>query len=224
MTSMIAKILILALAACAATVASAQHGGGDERRFDDPEEWAARWDTPEREQWQRPKIVANLLGVLDGQDVADLGAGTGYFTPMLANGVGADGTVYVVDIEQAMIDHVMAREDASRLDNLVPVLAAPDDPKLPPASVDMVFTCNTWHHIGDRVAYLGTLRAALRPGGRLVIVDWRAIERPVGPPADHAVARETAIEEARAAGWTLAGESLALPYQYILILTPVDEG
>jgi len=214
----LAATLLLAVAtALPAAVAAAD---GDAGQFDDPARWSATWDSPDRAPWQRPYSVQWFLGDIDGQTVADLGAGTGYFTPMLAGGVGETGRVYAVDIEQPMLDFVMARKDLAGKDNVVPLLAAPDDPRLPDGAIDLIFTCNTWHHIEGRPAYLERLRRALKPSGRVVLIDWRRAERPVGPPADRALARDTVVAEFQAAGWTLGAESVALPYQYVLTFDP----
>jgi SAM-dependent methyltransferase len=149
--------------------------------------------------------------------VADLGAGTGYFTRMLSALVGETGKVYAVDIEPGMLAHIRAREDLPGYDNIVTVLAEPNDPKLPDGALDLILTVNTWHHLSARKAYLERLDRALRPHGRLAIVDWRAGELPMGPPPGEKVDRDTIVAELEGAGWTLISESVALPYQNALV-------
>jgi SAM-dependent methyltransferase len=97
------------------------------------------------------------------------------------------------------------------------VLAEPDDPKLPDGELDLILTVNTWHHINKRIKYLKHLTGALKPGGRLVLIDWREGDLPQGPPKGHKISRDAVIRELDKAGWALTSESVALPYQYVLI-------
>lgn len=218
------KHLILALivmtpflAVAAAAQEPSDHDATDRTRFRDPAERARSWDAEERDAWQKPATVMRLLGLQRGDTVADIGAGTGYFTRLLSSMVGPNGRVYAVDIEQAMLDYVRERQDIQYPGNVTTVLAAPDDPRLPDGAIDLIFTANTWHHIDARLDYLGRLRRALKPNGRLVIVDWREGELPEGPPPGHKLSRDSVVEELQQAGWTLTTESVALPYQYLLI-------
>jgi ubiquinone/menaquinone biosynthesis C-methylase UbiE len=154
--------------------------------------------------------------------VADLGAGTGFFTRSLAIAVGDSGSVYAVDIEQSMLDYIRSRDDVMQ-NRVIPVLAAPDDPKLPDGTIDIVLTVNTWHHIKKRSAYLKLLDRALTPDGRVVVVDFRGGELPVGPPPGHKLSRAKVLKEFEKAGWKFAAESIALPYQYMLTFYPPRE-
>jgi len=190
--------------------------------FSDAEYWAERWEGEERDEWQLPVVLTGLLGVQAGDVVADLGAGTGYLTRPLAMLVGDEGAVYVVDVEQSMLDYIRGREDILR-NRLRPVLADPDDPKLPDGAIDLVLTVNTWHHIAKRVAYLERLERCLAPDGRLVIVDFRAGELPVGPPQKQKISRDQVVREFEKAGWRLEAESIAFPYQYFLTFFPPRE-
>lgn len=187
--------------------------------FTDAERWAEQWESEERQKWQRPLVVLSLLAIQPGQVVADLGAGTGLFTRSLAIAVGDSGTVYAVDIEQSMLDFIRAREDILQ-ERVVPVLAEPDDPKLPDGTVEIVLIVNTWHHINKRAAYLKRLDRALAPDGRVMVVDFREGELPVGPPPAHKLSRSKVVKEFTKAGWKLAAESVALPYQYVLTFYP----
>jgi len=220
------KNLILALTLIVPFVvgAAAQEGSAndvtDRPTFTDPAQRARTWDSPDRNAWQKPEAVMRMLGLQQGDTVADIGAGTGYFTRILSGLAGPQGRVYAVDVEQAMLDHLRGRDDIQFPDNIVPVLAAPDDPKLPDGELDLIFTANTWHHIDNRPAYLERLRRALKPYGRLVIIDWHEGELPEGPPAGRKLARDTVVGELREGGWTLTSESVALPYQYLLIFAP----
>jgi ubiquinone/menaquinone biosynthesis C-methylase UbiE len=193
------------------------HDATVRHRFDDAEQWAKVFDDPARDAWQKPDKVVRFLGVRSGQSVADLGAGTGYFTVRLAKAVGASGKVYAVDIEPALVDHIAERARSAGLAQVVPVLAAAADARLPERSVDLVLVVNTWHHIDDRLRYLERLSRALKPGGRIAIVDFREGDLPVGPPAGHKLHREAILSELAAGGWSLGDEYRKLPYQYVLV-------
>ena len=173
----------------------------------------------DRAEWQKPDVVMRVLGVKAGDPVADIGAGTGYFTRWLSAMVGARGTVLAVDIEQTMLDHIEDLEDI-QYDNIRTVLADPDDPKLPEGELELVLIVNTWRHIDHRRRYLPRLARALRNSGRLAIIGWHEGELPVGPPTGSKLPRETVLAELDRAGWILDAESVALPYQYFLIFYP----
>jgi ubiquinone/menaquinone biosynthesis C-methylase UbiE len=187
--------------------------------FSDVQYWAKIFDSPDRKEWQRPVVVTDYLAIEFGTTVADIGAGTGYFTVYLSAMVGDEGRVYAVDTEQAMLDHLKQRREINQK-VVVPILAEPRDPKLPAGEIDLILIANTWHHIRDRSHYLPLLRRALNPGGRVVVIDYREGKLPVGPPPQEKVARANVIKEFKKAGWTLAGESVALPYQYMLTFSP----
>lgn len=112
-----------------------------------------------------------LLGLREGDRVADLGAGGGYFSFRLARAVGPSGRVWAVDVDEGLLDHVARRAEEQGLANLEPLHARPDDPGLPDASVDLVFVSNTYHHLPERVAYFRRLLDDLAPNGRVAIVE-----------------------------------------------------
>lgn len=186
--------------------------------FADAQHWAKIFDDPARDEWQKPRLVIELLGLRPGNRVADLGAGTGYFTRQLAMAVGSRGRVYAVEIEPTLIEHIERRKDMETLrEQLVTVLATPDNPKLPEGELDVVLVVNTWHHISDRTRYIERLKRSLKPDGRIVIIDWRAGELPIGPPPEERLPRETVIAEFEKAGWLFDTESVMLPYQYFFV-------
>ena len=164
--------------------------------------------------------VVRALGLRAGMTVADLGAGTGYFSRFLSAAVGPDGTVFALDPEPKMVEHLRARAEAERTGNVVPVLASLDDARLPAGAVDVILVVDTYHHIDDRLAYLRRLARVLRRGGRIAIVDWEKRDLPVGPPMDHKLAREQVITEMQSAGYELRDAPAVLPYQYVLIFAP----
>jgi len=214
-------IPILCLLSCVATLAADDPGGGH-RPWSDVEHWTEVFDDPARDEWQMPLTVVDFLGVEAGDIVADLGAGTGYFTKPLSIVVGPAGKVYAVDIEQAMLDHLMQRSDITT-DRVIPVLASATDPKLPKGGIDLIVIVNTWHHVEKRSKYLRRLEKSLSPEGRIALVDFRAGELPIGPPPAHKLSRDQVVTELEDSGWRFVAESVALPYQYVLIFLPPEK-
>jgi len=141
--------------------------------------------------------------------IADIGAGTGYFARRFALHA---GKVYAVDIDEKLL--AIAGRDAPA--NLTTVLAAPDDPRLPERSVDIVFFCDVLHHIENRASYYRKLARILKPGGRIVVIDFYEKSLPVGPPPSMKLSSEKVIAELRDAGFALVKRLDTLPYQYYL--------
>jgi ubiquinone/menaquinone biosynthesis C-methylase UbiE len=191
-----------------------QSDGAFHRRFDGAEEWAKKFDDPARDAWQKPEDVLNALRLEPGAVVADIGAGTGYFSVRIARRV-LQGKVLATDVEPDMVRYLGQRAQREGLSNIVPVQASADAANLPEAA-DLILVVDTYHHIGHRIQYFAKLKASLRPGGRLVIVDFTAAS-PEGPPAEHRIAPEKVAEELGAAGYELAETRDILPRQYFLI-------
>ena len=185
--------------------------------FADVEHWQGVFDNPERDKWQRPAEVVKALRLKKGMVVADLGAGTGYFMPYLSAAVGETGTVFAVEPEPKLVEHLRERAEKTDAANVVPILASFDNPRLPPSSVDVVLIVDTFHHIDDRLAYLRRLSRVLKHGGRIAIVDWFKRPLPEGPPPEHKIDRDQVITEMEAAGYRLVEEPRVLEYQYFLI-------
>ena len=196
------------------------HDATSRHPFDDVEKWVEIFDDPERAEWQKPADVVVALGLKPGQRVADLGAGTGYFSRFLAEAVGPQGRVYAIDTEPEMVEHLARRAERERTLQVDAVLAEPDDPGLPEEGVDLVLVVDTYHHIDDRVHYLERLAKRLRPSGSVAIIDFQKRKLPIGPPPEHKLARETVIDEFDEAGFRLREEPELLPYQYFLIFEP----
>ena len=125
-----------------------------------------------RDQWQQPEKVIAALKLSPGDQVADLGAGGGYFTFRLAQAVGPTGKVYAVDVDREMTDLIARQAQKDSVTNIETILANADDPMLPKTGVDLIFTSNTYHHIGDRVVYFANLRKYFRPGGKIAVIDF----------------------------------------------------
>ncbi len=183
----------------------------------DPKAYIAMLDDPARDAYQKPHEVITALNVKPGEVIADIGAGSGYFTFRLAQHVGSAGRVYAVDISPDMVVHLNRRIRELKVTNVVSVLSAPDDPLLADGSVDRFFICDTWHHIENHNGYLALLKKMLRPGGQVVMIDFKKEQTPVGPPLEMRIAREMLIKEMAANGFTTAAEHTFLPYQYFLV-------
>jgi ubiquinone/menaquinone biosynthesis C-methylase UbiE len=216
------SLFVAALAAPAASPAPASpdHDATIHHSFDDVPKWVAVFDDPERDAWQKPEAVLRELGVGPGMTVADLGAGTGYFSVHVAKAVGEKGMVLAIDVEPKLVAYMKERAAKARLPQMVAVLAPADDPKLPSRGVDLVLVVDTWHHIDDRLKYLAKLSAGLKPGGRVAIVDFKKGDFPVGPPDAHKLEAEAVTAEFAEAGWKETSRWDGLPYQYLLVFTP----
>jgi cyclopropane fatty-acyl-phospholipid synthase-like methyltransferase len=195
------------------------HRPGMHRDFSDVERFERRFDSSERLEWQKPEHVVSLLEIEPGMTVVDLGAGTGFFAPYLADAVGEQGTVLALDVEPNMVEHLSDRVAAEDLGQVKPRLVEYDDPGLSPGSVDRILIVNTWHHIDDRPLYTGKLLSALRPGGRIFVVDFER-HSPLGPPARHRLLAAEVIAEMQAGGLTASQIDEDLPHQYIVVGRP----
>lgn len=185
-------------------------------------EYLDRLDRPERDQEQKPALVVEALGLKPGMQVADLGAGSGYFTRRFVEAVTDTGKVYVIDVEPEALRYV--EESLIHLHrpyNAEFILARPDNPKLPVESVDLLFVCNTYHHLGEQVTYFRNLKSAFKPGGGIAIVDYYHDERSgkLGFPKHHLVPRDRVVQDLTAAGYKLVNEHTFLPKQYFLEFT-----
>jgi ubiquinone/menaquinone biosynthesis C-methylase UbiE len=174
-----------------------------------------------RDGSQQPERVIAALDLEPGDRVADLGAGGGYFTFRLADAVGATGRVYAVDIDPDMVEYLKARAAADGYRNVEVVTAAADNPGLPPESVDVLFTCNTYHHLPERSAYFARARTALRPGGRVAIIDYNG-KGWFGRLFGHATSADTIRSEMNAAGYRPAQQYDFLAEQSFMIFTPAS--
>jgi arsenite methyltransferase len=173
------------------------------------EEYAKVLEDPARDEWQKPHEVVMALDLKPAETVADIGAGTGYFARRFANHA---GKVYAVDIDARLL--AIAGDKAPA--NLQTVLAAPDDPRLAADSIDTIFFCDVLHHIENRPAYYAKLAAALKRGGRIVVIDFYKKDLPVGPPPAMKLSDEQVIGEFQQAGFAISKRLEILPYQYYL--------
>jgi len=176
-----------------------------------------------RDNWQKPEEVIRSLAIQPGESVADLGAGGGYFTFRLSRAVGANGKVYAVDVDRGMVEHLKKRAFEERHQNVAVIMAQYDDPLLPANGVDLIFVCNTYHHIEDRSAYFSRAKRYLRPGGRVAIIDFTGKNWPERWFV-HPVPKEAIRSEMESAGYRLEGEHGFLPRQHFLIFSKQADG
>lgn len=170
-----------------------------------------------RDQWQMPDDVLNTLQVREGEVVADIGAGGGYFTEKLAKRVGPSGRVYATDVQDIMIRKLNKRVVKRGLTNVTVIRAGFQDPMLPNASCDLAFFSSVYKEIDDRVAYMETLRQALKENGRVAILEYRPNEESPGPPKQYRLAEPAIIAEMNAAGYALAERHDFLPRECFLV-------
>ena len=209
--------LLAALALALSPPLLAQHGEQHmHKRFDNAEKWSKIFDDPARDAWQKPAEVISALKLPPDAVVADIGSGTGYFAVRLARAV-PKGKVYGADVEPDMVKFLNDRAARENLANLSSHAAGDNGPNLP-AQVDLALLVDTYHHLPRRSRYFEQLKAALRPGGRIAIIDFR-LDSPTGPPVEHRIPPEQVKAEMERAGYRLAEQPDFLPHQYFLVFT-----
>ena len=189
------------------------------RKFEDANKWAKEFDNPERDAWQKPEEILDALHLNPTSSVADIGAGTGYFSVRIASRI-PKGKIFAVDVEPDMVRYLGERAQREHLTNLIPVQAGANAANLS-EPVDVVLVVDTYHHIGNRKQYFAKLKSSLRPTGRLAIVDFRA-DSPSGPPVQYRISPERVTEELNAAGYSLMETLQFLPRQYFLVFQKHD--
>jgi arsenite methyltransferase len=186
----------------------------------DPKAYIGALEDPKRDSYQKPHEVVHALALKPGEVIADIGAGSGYFTFHLARHVGPNGMVYAVDVSPDMIRHINRRIRDAKANNVVSVLAEPDDPLLPEQSVNRFFICDVWHHVENQTKYLSLMRKMLKAEGEVIMIDFHKADIPVGPPLRMRIAREDLLNQMESNGFRLKQEHTFLPYQYFLVFAP----
>lgn len=200
----------------------AEHLHGDEyrhphvhHRFDDAERYAQSFDDPQRDRWQKPAEVVQILALAPGLTVVDLGAGTGYFLRHLAPAVQPGGRALGLDVEPNMVAYMQKRVERERIAGAEARVVATADPGLAAGSVDRVLVVNTWHHLDSRVEYARKLHQALRPGGFVLVVDY-TMEARRGPPPAARLQPALVADELTRAGFVAEVVEESLPDQYVV--------
>ena len=177
------------------------------------EELIARFESEERNEYQKPEKVLEYLGDISGKKIMDIGAGSGYFSVKLAN---KGANVIAADVSEEFQTALKKRIEEQKIENIELRKIPFDSPSLKDKEVDMVLIVNTYHHIENRPDYFAKVKKGLNKGGKLVIIDFFDAEAPVGPK-HHKIAIDTVISELKKAGYTnFEVEVSLLPYQYII--------
>lgn len=177
---------------------------------------------PDRDAWQRPDYIMDALGIGEGSTVADVGAGGGWFTTRLARRVGPNGLVYAQDVQSQMLESIARRVQRENLRNVRTVLGTALDPRLPVGTLDAALMVDAYHEFEHPLQVLRALARALKPAGRLGIVDYKLDVSGPGPPPDDRVSQAAVINAAEAAGLRLLTQDTSLPYHYLLIFGRTD--
>ncbi len=193
-----------------------KHHHGDNHAFKNPEKRAERWNSPERDAWQKPTEVLGFMSVQSGMSVADIGTGTGYFIPHLSKAVGPTGQVWGLDVSQEMVDYVARTSRDKGLENVIAKKVFAGGPGFDAQSIDRYLIVNTWHHIAQREIYAQRLYDSLKPGGKVVIVEYTTTY-PDGPPKEMRLAPLVVESELSAGGFDVELVQETLPRQYIVV-------
>jgi SAM-dependent methyltransferase len=180
---------------------------------------AAWLDRTEREREEATELSIRLIEVKPGSVVADVGAGSGYYSTRLARLVGPGGRVYASDIQPAMLEIMRDRIARERLTNIELVLGTPMDPRLPRGAADLILLVDVYHEFSDPQTMLRRIRESLKPGGRLVLLEYRGEDPKVPIHPAHKMTVAQARTEVEAEGFTLTTVKEELPWQHVLIFT-----
>lgn len=199
------------------TSAAPPEGQQQERKTSEPYRGdLSIFDAPGRDEKLQINRVMSILGIESGKNVADIGAGSGWFTVRAAKRIGADGKVFAVDINPEAVSHIQARAQQERLSNVNAILSKPDDPLLPADSVDAVLLLKTYHEVAHPVELLHNLRPALRAGAKVGVIDRN------GNGENHGIGKDVVIREAQEAGFRLLKQYDFVKdgMDYFLVFTP----
>jgi len=215
MPTRLGPLLGVALAALTVASGATQQAKPHGRLF--PPQDLGLLEAPDRDRWQRPDRIMDALGIADASRVADVGAGSGWFTIRLARRVGPQGVVYAEDVQQEMLNAISRRVQREGLANVRPVLGRGPDPRLPEASLDAVLIVDAYHEIEDRIGFLTNVARSLKPQGRIGVVDFKVEGGGPGPDLDERVNPDAVVADAARAGLRMVSSETFLQYQYFLV-------
>jgi predicted methyltransferase len=177
-------------------------------------------ELPDRDLWQLPEQIMDALGIAEASVVADVGAGSGWFTVRLARRVGPNGIVFAQDVQQEMLAAISRRVQREGLTNVRPILGKGSDPRLRRSTLDAIVLVGVYNEIGDKITMLRNLAAALKPQGRIGVVDFKLLPAGgPGPAIEERVDAKIVVRDAAAADLQLMSQETFLPYQYFLIFS-----
>ncbi len=185
-----------------------------QHRFNDAKKWEKVFEDQKRDQWQKPFEVLKVVGIKKNSKVADIGSATGYFPVRIAR-IASKGMTWGIDVEPNLVRFLNERKEKEKIKNLYSILGTYSDPLIP-EKVDFIFLVDTYHHIADRKNYFSNLRKYLTRNGRLIIIDWKDKDLPIGPKHDK-ISKQRIIKELSDSGYSLYKESDILEYQNFLI-------
>jgi ubiquinone/menaquinone biosynthesis C-methylase UbiE len=179
----------------------------------------AGWlERPERESEEAPTKAIEALGLTPGMVVADIGAGSGYYASRMAKKVGPSGKVFATDIQPGMLEILNRRIASEGLTNITTVLGGMDDPKLPPKSIDLAIMVDVYHELQQPQVFVQRLKDTFKPGGRLVLVEFRKEDPKVPILEVHKMSVAEVKQELEAEGYVLDKVIDVLPWQHIIVL------
>jgi ubiquinone/menaquinone biosynthesis C-methylase UbiE len=177
-------------------------------------------DRPEREREESTSEAIKALRLQPGMVVADVGAGSGYYTVRLARAVGPTGRVYATDVQRGMLDLIERRVKEERLTNVVTVLGSDTDPSLPAQALDVALMVDVYHELQAPQTFMRRLREMLKPSGRLVLLEFRLEDPNVPIRVEHKMSVDGARRELSADGFTFRESDERLPWQHLIIFAP----
>lgn len=217
----VVRVSLAVFAAASVLVAQAEHPITGRRIAPVMGVAGASWlERSEREIEELPEAALDAIGVKPGMVVADVGAGVGYFTVRLAKRVGPNGLVYATDVQPEMLARLKKRVAEAGVDNVRTVLGTESDPKLPAKTFDLILLVDVYHEVSQPQRMLHALRRALKPSGRLVMLEYRKEDPHIPIRAEHKMSVEEARMEVEAEGYKLERVLNHLPRQHILIFRP----
>lgn len=177
---------------------------------------AAWLDRPEREREEQPTRALQIMKITEGITVADIGAGSGYFTERLARLVGSSGRVYATDIQRGMLALIEKRLAREHIQNVTLVLAEPTNPRLPEGAIDLALMVDVYHELGEPQTVLHHIRSALKPDGRLVLIEYKGEDPAIPILPSHKMTVAQAKLEVESEGFELKAADSSLPMQHVL--------
>jgi ubiquinone/menaquinone biosynthesis C-methylase UbiE len=181
----------------------------------------------DREQLEQPEKILDAMNLQDGDIVADIGSGPGYYSLRVAHRIAPTGVVFAVDIQQGMLDQLQQRMNESGIKNVYPILGTEDSPNLPAGKIDWVLLVDAYHEFSKPEPMLAEIRECLAPGGKIALLEYRAEQDPstlpVPIPRDHKMTKDEAMSEWTAAGFELVEFHEFLPAQHYFIFQKAPE-
>ena len=219
-----AVLLVVASAAAGLSFAQATHPISGRRIAGVMGHEGAAWlERPERDAEEAPRKAIAALKLLPGQVVADIGAGSGYYTMLLSTAVGSSGRVYATDIQPEMLGLIRAKIGQTRVSNVELVLGTTTESRLPDGAIDLALMVDVYHELAQPQAFLQSLKRAIKPDGRLVLIEFRKESAWVPIREEHKMTVREARMELEAEGYRFDRVVDVLPWQHILIFGPAGE-